>query len=445
MGDPISKKQFLNHFNGQRVNVEVAAADNSDLGRILPQVDADGDGFITEGEADALYRAVDGLDRNGHYDSINYADPRIKRIADTLGQATEKFSEPSPEAKESWLQQQLNSLADWFSSDEMDLANPPKVELPSGFRRSPSLVKANKGEGVIRQGTAGSSVWQVQQRLVSEGLLEQADGQFDAATKSAVEAYQRRHNLGVDGKVGSETAGHMFADHPELLEKKSRTSATADRPQEAVRQAGDAWVAIYPDYEISTRDFTNGWIDKADLGHTDLVVFSDDPGGTRRATLHQFGRYETDAGEVRSQQLPLSLSVDPETGDLTEASRNELLAYLSEHHGKGGRVSATEVEHVDLDKVNNFVRDFRSDRRSGERKYNPFTNNCTTFAWEACANGTVSERERAWLDGRGRYQIPGHSDNYYIQPTMPRYDYTPDKEADEKLAVHLPPDGQAEI
>lgn len=53
----------------------------------------------------------------------------------------------------------------------------------------------------------GEDVRKVQQALVKEGLLEaqQVNGVYNEATKLAVEIFQKREGLGIDGKVGPQT------------------------------------------------------------------------------------------------------------------------------------------------------------------------------------------------------------------------------------------------
>lgn len=53
----------------------------------------------------------------------------------------------------------------------------------------------------------GEDVRKVQQALVREGLLkaEQVNGVYNEATKLAVEIFQKREGLGIDGKVGPQT------------------------------------------------------------------------------------------------------------------------------------------------------------------------------------------------------------------------------------------------
>ena len=63
---------------------------------------------------------------------------------------------------------------------------------------------------VLEVGSSGSDVTRVQQKLIQWGYLSgAADGRYGAATKAAVEAFQRRNGLAVDGRVGAKTAASM--------------------------------------------------------------------------------------------------------------------------------------------------------------------------------------------------------------------------------------------
>lgn len=66
-----------------------------------------------------------------------------------------------------------------------------------------SLVKSG---GPIRRGTTGNRAFNVQYALISHGYKLAADGVFGGGTETAVEDFQRRHNLDVDGVVGRKTA-----------------------------------------------------------------------------------------------------------------------------------------------------------------------------------------------------------------------------------------------
>lgn len=186
---------------------------------------------------------------------------------------------------------------------------------------------------------------------------------------------------------------------PQVTDPAIATPAIKEEGAAAPKRPGDAWVVTNPFMMI-------GHAVKAPLGHTGLVTFSDAPGGTRRAKLQEYGAYDSDSlGIVREKEIPIDLHLDPKTGDLNEASRKELLSWLAKNYGDGGqRVEVTEVENIDLDKLDAFVDDFKAKSERGEHHYQIIGNNCVTFAWQAVHAGSVSKAERSELVDRGDWE-----------------------------------------
>jgi peptidoglycan hydrolase-like protein with peptidoglycan-binding domain len=58
---------------------------------------------------------------------------------------------------------------------------------------------------VLRNGSTGEAVAQLQQLLNAQGSNLTIDGIFHATTLAAVISFQQRHGLVVDGVVGAET------------------------------------------------------------------------------------------------------------------------------------------------------------------------------------------------------------------------------------------------
>ena len=63
---------------------------------------------------------------------------------------------------------------------------------------------------LIKRGSTGSAVLQLQKLLNTLGYKLEEDGSFGPATDAAVKAYQKAHGLEVDGEVGSMTWGALF-------------------------------------------------------------------------------------------------------------------------------------------------------------------------------------------------------------------------------------------
>ena len=63
---------------------------------------------------------------------------------------------------------------------------------------------------VLEVGSSGDDVTKVQQKLIQWGYLSgSADGRYGEKTRAAVELFQRRNGLAVDGRVGPATAAAM--------------------------------------------------------------------------------------------------------------------------------------------------------------------------------------------------------------------------------------------
>ena len=74
---------------------------------------------------------------------------------------------------------------------------------PFGGRRAEAAV-------VLEVGSSGENVTKVQKRLIQYGYLSGvADGKYGAKTRAAVELFQRRNGLAVDGRVGPATAAAL--------------------------------------------------------------------------------------------------------------------------------------------------------------------------------------------------------------------------------------------
>lgn len=65
--------------------------------------------------------------------------------------------------------------------------------------------RAEKAESMLRMGTEGAKVRELQALLVRAGHAVKVDGDFGDATRRAVKAFQKKHKLEVDGIVGPKT------------------------------------------------------------------------------------------------------------------------------------------------------------------------------------------------------------------------------------------------
>ncbi len=78
-----------------------------------------------------------------------------------------------------------------------------------------SVAKSNNGGGLLRRGSKGAQVKQLQGNLIYLGYLnDKADGVFGSKTEAAVRRYQQRNGLTADGIAGSRTQAKI---QPEVL------------------------------------------------------------------------------------------------------------------------------------------------------------------------------------------------------------------------------------
>jgi len=80
----------------------------------------------------------------------------------------------------------------------------------------------------LKNGSSGEEVRRMQQRLKELGYLKgSADGDFGAATETAVKAFQAQHGLTVDGKAGSATLNKLYS----ASAKKAPTTTATNTPR----------------------------------------------------------------------------------------------------------------------------------------------------------------------------------------------------------------------
>lgn len=146
----------------------------SDLKRLAGQ-----DGVIKgDKEAAKLFDYLDSFDVNGDRNSIrtskNGVATKSGQLSDALTKATDHVGAPPGEAR--------------FAGDS-------------------TFDKMAQGKAVLRPGTTGKSVETLQQSLIDLGhnLPDGVTGTYDAATKAAVETFQRDAHLSQDGAVGKNT------------------------------------------------------------------------------------------------------------------------------------------------------------------------------------------------------------------------------------------------
>lgn len=73
------------------------------------------------------------------------------------------------------------------------------------------LMSSDAQANALTIGMSGDTVKSMQKMLKKLGYLSSADGYFGSGTEAAVRAFQKRNNLTVDGKVGSQTMAKLVS------------------------------------------------------------------------------------------------------------------------------------------------------------------------------------------------------------------------------------------
>ena len=95
---------------------------------------------------------------------------------------------------------------------EMSLTPTPLPDIPANVMAVTRDPSAPTPEPVLRTGSRGQEVKDLQSRLYQLGYYtDEIDGQFGGATKSAVIDFQKANGLEADGMVGSETKAVLFS------------------------------------------------------------------------------------------------------------------------------------------------------------------------------------------------------------------------------------------
>ena len=95
---------------------------------------------------------------------------------------------------------------------EMSLTPTPEPDWPLSVMNVTPDPSMPTPVPVLRTGRTGQEVKDVQSRLYTLGYYSaEIDGQYGAATREAVTAFQKRNGLGADGIVGTETRTVLFS------------------------------------------------------------------------------------------------------------------------------------------------------------------------------------------------------------------------------------------
>jgi len=85
------------------------------------------------------------------------------------------------------------------------------TRMEAAYRRLAGKEPVSRATGMLRMGSKGAAVREVQALLVRAGYALNVDGDFGPSTRDAVKAFQQAHGITVDGVVGPQTQAALSA------------------------------------------------------------------------------------------------------------------------------------------------------------------------------------------------------------------------------------------
>ena len=114
---------------------------------------------------------------------------------------------------------------------EMSLTPTPVPEAPDSVLRVTPDPDAPTPEPVLRSGSQGQDVTDLQSRLKTLGYYDgEIDGQFGPGTKDAVILFQKQNGLDADGIVGADTKALLFSAQAKPYTAPAGTTEGGDAP-----------------------------------------------------------------------------------------------------------------------------------------------------------------------------------------------------------------------
>lgn len=135
------------------------------------------------------------------------------------------------------------------------------TKMEAAYNRMISLtgieVTTPSANGMLRMGSQGAKVREVQQLLVRAGFVVKVDGDFGPTTKDAVKDFQKKYKLTVDGVIGPDTQAELLTWKTAADEKVGQVKAT-----ELPGFKTGTNIALGGGLIFMLQQFTHGWADK---------------------------------------------------------------------------------------------------------------------------------------------------------------------------------------
>ena len=121
------------------------------------------------------------------------------------------------------------------------------TKMAAAYKRLSGKGAVSKATGMLRMGSKGARVRELQGLLIRAGYsvgAKGADGDFGPATKDAVKAFQRAQKIAIDGVAGPETIRRLEVWKQDPDEKVAQQKATDTKEAREGLGAGAGGVAI---------------------------------------------------------------------------------------------------------------------------------------------------------------------------------------------------------
>ena len=166
--------------------------------------------------------------------------------------------------------------------------------------QDPALPPATPTPRLLRQSSVGAEVRDMQRRLAELGYYDgEADGQFGAGTRTAVEAFQAASGLEPDGVAGEETLPLLYSAGAATAAPVTPTPAATPTPESTLLSSGSQGEAVK---QLQTR--------LAELGFYTGKIDGDYGKGTRAAVKTFQEQHGLDADGIAGQKTQSLLYSD---------------------------------------------------------------------------------------------------------------------------------------
>lgn len=133
---------------------------------------------------------------------------------------------------------------------------------------APPAIYAKPTEALLRSGSIGPEVTQLQERLKQLGYYEgEVDGQFGGGTRAAVVLFQQQHGLDADGMAGAETLQRIFSEQAQQMTVTPKPELPASRD--------NLPMLVNRTHAVTAQDVPGDLVRLADVVPKDLLLLKD--------------------------------------------------------------------------------------------------------------------------------------------------------------------------